>query len=74
MAYQGKKTVQEIEKDKEARIMETVAWRAGFYRDNPQRFVEEVLEIHLKLFQKILIYAMMHYDFVMYLAARGMAL
>ena len=65
------KTQSEIEKDKEQKIMETVAWRAGYYRANPQRFVSEVLGIHLKLFQKILIWAMMHFNFAMYLAARG---
>lgn len=65
------KTQREIEKDKEQKIMETVAWRAGYYRANPQRFVSEVLGIHLKLFQKILIWAMMHFNFMMYLAARG---
>ena len=65
------KTQREIERDKEQKIMETVAWRAGYYRANPQRFVSEVLGIHLKLFQKILIWAMMHFNFVMYLAARG---
>ena len=65
------RTQREIEKDKEQKIMETVAWRAGYYRANPQRFVSEVLGIHLKLFQKILIWAMMHFNFAMYLAARG---
>ena len=45
------KTQREIERDKEQKIMETVAWRAGYYRANPQRFVSEVLGIHLKLFQ-----------------------
>lgn len=65
------KTQREIEKDKEQKIMETVAWRAGYYRANPQRFVSEVLGIHLKLFQKILIWAMMYFNFAMYLAARG---
>lgn len=65
------KSVKQIEKDKEQKIMETVAWRAGYYRANPQRFVSEVLGIHLKLFQKILIWAMMYFNFVMYLAARG---
>ena len=51
--------------------MQTVAWRAGYYRENPQRFVWEVLGIQLKLFQKIMIWAMMHYNYVMYIAARG---
>jgi len=65
------KTVKDVERDKAQKIMDTVAWRCAYYRANPQRFVSEVLGIHLKLFQKILIYAMMHYNFMMYLAARG---
>ncbi len=65
------KTQVELEKDKEQKIMETVAQRASYYRANPQRFVSEVLGITLKLFQKILLWCMMHYNFTMYLAARG---
>lgn len=65
------RTQAEIEKDKEQKIMETVAWRAAYYRANPQRYVSEVLGITLKLFQKILLWCMMHYNFTMYLAARG---
>ena len=65
------KTQIELEKDKEQKIMETVAWRAAYYRANPQRYVSEVLGITLKLFQKILLWCMMHYNFTMYLAARG---
>lgn len=71
MIKETKKSVQEIAQDKEQKIMETVAWRAGYYRENPHRFVEEVLGIHLKLFQKILLWVMVHYYFIMYLAARG---
>lgn len=71
MTAPKKKSVQEIERDKEQKIMETVAWRAGYYRRNPQRFVSDVLGIHLKLFQKILLWAMMHSNYFMYLAARG---
>ena len=67
-----KKSVQEIAQDKEQKIMETVAWRAGYYRANPQRYVEEVLGIHLKLFQRILIWAMMQYNYFMFIAARGL--
>lgn len=66
-----KKSVQEIAQDKEQKIMQTVAWRAGYYRANPQRFVSEVLGISLKWFQKILLWCMMHYNYIMYLAARG---
>ena len=71
MADNAKKSVQEMAQDKEQKIMETVAWRAGYYRANPQRLVEEVLGIPLKLFQKILIWAMFFYNYIMYLAARG---
>ena len=65
------KTQTEIEKDKQQKIMETVAWRAGYYRNNPHRYVNDVLGLSLKWFQQILLWCMMHYNFVMYLAARG---
>lgn len=71
MAEKKKKTVKEIAQDKERKIMNIIAWKAGYYRANPQRFVSEVLGIHLKLFQRILIWAMMNYNYIMYLAARG---
>lgn len=51
--------------------MNGVALWAGFYRYNPHRFVADYLNIKLKLFQKILLYAMMHNNFFMYIAARG---
>ena len=65
------KSVKEIEQDKVQKTMNTVAWRAAYYRANPQRYVSEVLGISLRLFQKIILFAMMHYNYVMYLAARG---
>jgi len=65
------KSVQELAQDKQESIMNTIAWRAGYYRANPQRFVSEVLQIRLKWFQKILMWAMFHFYYVMYLAARG---
>ena len=65
------KTQIEIEQDKQQKIMETVAWRAGYYRNNPHRYVIDVLGLALKWFQQILLWCMMHYNFVMYLAARG---
>ena len=67
----SKRTVKDIEQDKAQKIMNTVAFRAGYYRANPQRYVSEVLGIHLKWFQKIILYAMIVYNFTMYLAARG---
>lgn len=65
------KTQTEIERDKQQKIMETIAWKAGYYRANPHRYVSEVLGLSLKWFQQILLWCMMHYNFVMYLAARG---
>lgn len=65
------KSQTEIEKDKQQKIMETIAWKAGYYRANPHRYVSEVLGLSLKWFQQILLWCMMHYNFVMYLAARG---
>lgn len=58
-------------KSKYEHMMDTVAERASFYRANPQRFVKEYLGINLKLFQQLLIYAMMHNHYFMYLASRG---
>lgn len=65
------KTIEQIEQEKHDRLMNTVAFRGGYYRANPHRFVTEVLGIKLKLFQQILLYAMVLYNYVMYLAARG---
>ena len=76
MESTNKKTTRRL-KDKECareksdRIMKGVAYWASFYRHNPQRFCSEYLNLRLKLFQKILIYAMMHNYYFMYLASRG---
>ena len=66
-----KKTDREIQQGKIDSMMNTIAERASYYRANPHRFVEEFLGIHLKLFQKILIFAMMMYDYFLFIAARG---
>lgn len=65
------KTIQEIEQTKIDSIMNTIAWRTGYYRRNPHRFVKECLGINLKLFQKILLFAMMCNNYFMYIASRG---
>ena len=52
--------------------MNTVALRCAYYRANPQRFCEDYLNIHLKLFQQILIYMMMLSTNFMFLASRGL--
>lgn len=61
----------QIQEDRTSRIMNLVAWYAGYYRSNPQRFVSEYLGIKLKWFQKILLWCMMHFDNFYYVAARG---
>lgn len=61
----------EIANEKSRRIMEGIAAWTSFYRSNPHRFVKDYLNVDLKLFQKILLYAMMHMYYIMYLAARG---
>ena len=63
MATTNKKlTDEQIQAQKTARIMDIVAERASFYRANPHRFVKDYLGIELKLFLKILLYAMMLHD------------
>lgn len=66
-----KRTDKEIANEKSNRIMEGVAVWTGFYRCNPQRFVEDYLNVNLKLFQKFLLWAMMRNDKFMYIASRG---
>lgn len=66
-----KKSEKELANEKSERILNGVAAWTGFYRLNPHRFVVDYLNIKLKLFQKILLYAMMHNNFFMYIAARG---
>ena len=65
------KTQKQIEQEKIQSLMETVAWRGAYYRENPNRYVKEVLGIHLKIFQQIILHAMIINNFTMYLAARG---
>lgn len=71
----NKKSITEIEHDKVTKIMNIVAWKASYFRANPQRYVSEVLfagtNFRLRLFQKIILYAMFHNNYCMYLAARA---
>lgn len=56
---------------KSERLMEGVGIWASFYRANPHRFVRDYLGINLKIFQQILLFAMMHFNYFLYTAARG---
>ena len=76
MANGTKKQSSTIKKDKDSvtkskKIMDGVGIWCSFYRANPHRFVKDYLGINLKLFQKILIYMMNKYFYVMYIASRG---
>ncbi len=65
-------TEKEIQQSKHERIMNTVAWRAAYYRANPSRFCEDYLGIrNLKTFQKILLWCMMRYNKFYYVASRS---
>ena len=67
----SKKTEQEIISEKSDHTMQIIAERCAYYRANPQRFCSEFLGLTLKLFQKIIIWAMMHYDMFCFIACRG---
>lgn len=67
----NKLSEKEVANNKSERIMNGIAVWTSFYRANPQRFAKDYLNVNLKLFQKILIYAMMHNYYFMYIAARG---
>ena len=69
--FKKRLTDEEIRQDKTSVIMNTIAERCSYYRANPQRFVAEFLGIKLKLFQKILIWLMMHVDMFYFVATRG---
>lgn len=58
-------------KSRNEKIEEGVDLWTSFYRANPHRFVRDFLGIELKLFQQILLFVMMHFNFLTYIAARG---
>lgn len=59
------------EGSKSERLMQGVGEWTSYYRANPQRFARDYLGIELKLFQQILLWAMMHFHFLTYIASRG---
>ena len=68
----SKKTATQVVQEKSEKIMNGVAYWGQFYRKNPQRFAKEFLNVKLKLFQKVLLYAMMWNNYFIYIAARGL--
>lgn len=67
-----KKSEKQLANEKSTRVMEGIAYWGAFYRANPQRFVKDYLNVNLRLFQKFLIYAMMHNNHFMFWAARSL--
>lgn len=71
---EDKRNIKEVEEAKQKKMMEAVAWRAGYYRANPQRFVKDCLQfenIRLRWFQELMLWAMMHYNFFLFIGTRG---
>ena len=66
------KSDNQILQDRTDTIMSIVNERCSFYRANPHRFAEEYLGLPLKLFQKILVWAMNFFDNFYFLAARSL--
>lgn len=71
MAENRKMTDKEVANSKAEKLMDTIAFRAGYYRANPQRLVQDYFNISLKCFQKILLFMMMHCNYLIYCASRG---
>lgn len=72
MASSNKSNAQ-IEHDRTEQIMNIVAERAGYYRENLDKFCYDFLQItNLKWFQKILLWAMDKHDNTLLLACRGL--
>lgn len=70
---QKKKTDKQIHDDKSKKIMNIVAERCAYYRANPSRFIEDWIPgLHLKTFQKIILWAMAHNDMFYIIASRGL--
>lgn len=59
------------ESRKTNRLMDGVDVWTSYYRANPQFFVRDYLGVELKIFQQILLFVMMHFHFLTYIAARG---
>ena len=69
-----KKTDREIELSKTDRVMQIIAKRAAYYRANPSRWVEDFVPgLRLRIYQKIILWAMAHNDMSYIVASRGLS-
>lgn len=57
---------------KSEKLMQGINIWVSFYRARPDIFVEDYLGITLKPFQKVLLYVMIHYNYTMFFANRGL--
>ncbi len=67
-----KKTLAQVQQEKNDRIMDGVGVWTAFYRANPQRFAADFLNMQLKVFQKILLYIMNLMTVMSFFASRGL--
>ena len=74
MTSKKKLSLKEATQDKAQRIMNGVAAWTSFYTQNTHRSAKDFLNLRLKLFQIILLYAMNFNNYFMYLASRGQGL
>ena len=73
MDDEKKLTEKQLEQEKQQSLMNLIAFRCGYYRYNISRFCKDYLGItSLKLFQKILLWAMNEYDAFFFVAARSL--
>lgn len=56
---------------KSERLMTGIGLWTSWYRLFPHLFVRDYMGLNLKVFQQILLYFMMHFNFFMYIASRG---
>lgn len=62
----------DLTKDDMENLLHGVEIWAGFWRNNPHRFVEDYLRLHLFVFQQILLYFMMKSNLFCFIACRGL--
>lgn len=55
-----------------SKLMKGINKWTSFYRSNPQRFVKDYLNIKLKTFQEILLWALFHNNYICIIACRGL--
>lgn len=67
-----KKTLAQVQQEKNDSIMDGVGAWTAYYRANPQRLAADFLNMQLKIFQKILIYIMNLMTVMSFFASRGL--